>query len=208
MSTQRVPDHTALLVTDMQRDFLPGGTLPVPGAEALIPRINHYVAQFENSGAPIYFSRDWHPADHGSFRARGGPWPAHCVADTPGAGFPALIPLPGNASIISKGTQRDREGYSAFDGTKFAELLRQRGVQELWVAGVALDYCVRATTLDALKQGLRAVVLIDAVRAVDAAPGDGERALQELMDAGARVHSWGHSQHESRSHATGRAPAR
>jgi nicotinamidase/pyrazinamidase len=203
MSTQRVPDHTALLVTDMQRDFLPGGTLPVPGAEALIPRINHYVAQFENSGAPVYFSRDWHPADHASFRTHGGRWPAHCVADTPGAGFPALIPLPSNAGIISKGTERDREGYSAFDGTKFAELLRQRGVEELWVAGVALDFCVRATTLDALKQGLRATILIDAVRAVDVAPGDGERALQELLDAGARVHSWGHSQHGPRSHASG-----
>ena len=192
MSTQRLPDHTALLVTDMQRDFLPGGTLPVPGAEALIPRINHYVAQFEKSGAPVYFSRDWHPADHGSFRAQGGRWPAHCIAETPGAGFPALIPVPANAGIISKGTERGREGYSAFDGTNFAELLRQRGVEELWVAGVALDHCVRATTLDALKQGLRVTILIDAVRAVDAAPGDGERALQELMDAGA--------------HAAGRAP--
>jgi nicotinamidase/pyrazinamidase len=186
VNQQHIPAHTALLVVDMQRDFLPGGSLAVAGGDALIPRINQYVAQFESCGAPVYFSRDWHPADHCSFVAQGGPWPPHCVAETPGAEFAVGISIPPDAIVVSKGLRSDRDAYSAFEETRLADRLRERGVTEVWVAGVALDYCVRATVQGALHSGLRAVVLLDAVRPVDVKPGDGERAIQELRIAGAR----------------------
>jgi nicotinamidase/pyrazinamidase len=192
---RRVPEHTALLVVDMQRDFMPGGALPVPGADTLFGQVSHYVALFGNAGAPIFFSRDWHAPDHCSFVRQGGRWPPHCIAGTAGAEFPAQILPPDGAVVISKGTDRDHDAYSAFEGTALAELLHARGVEELWVAGVALDYCVRATVLDALRHGFRVMVLVGAVRAVDLKAGDGDRALQELLDAGARAHAWAGSHH-------------
>jgi nicotinamidase-related amidase len=130
-------------------------------------------------------SRDWHPADHVSYQARGGPWPVHCQAGTPGAQFhPALEPGP-IQQVFSKGTDRDAEAYSAFDGTGLAAWLRQHHVGRLYVAGLATDYCVRASVLDALGEGFGVVVLEDAIGAVDVRPGDGERALGEMREAGA-----------------------
>lgn len=177
----------ALLVVDVQRDFLPGGALAVPQGERIVPVLLRYLQRFERTGRAILFTRDWHPPDHVSFQARGGPWPAHCVAATPGAGFAPGLDLPASAQVVSKATRSEAEAYSGFEGTDLAARLRSQGIRRLFVAGLAIDYCVRATVLDALREGFEVLLLGDAVRAVDAEPGDGERALQEMLRAGARL---------------------
>jgi nicotinamidase/pyrazinamidase len=173
----------ALLIVDPQVDFCPGGALPVPGGDAIFPAVNRAA----HSLPLVVASRDWHPADHISFQARGGPWPVHCQAGTPGAEFHASLDEGPIQHVFSKGTDPDREAYSAFDGTDLAGWLRERGVHRLVVAGLATDYCVRASVLDAVREGFQVTVLEDAVGAVDVNPGDGERALAEMREAGARV---------------------
>ena len=173
----------ALLIVDMQRDFLPGGSLAVPGGDAVVAPVNAGIASFAAQRLPMFASRDWHPAGHCSFRQAGGPWPPHCVADSAGAQFAPDLRLPPDATIVSKATTVARDEYSAFGHTELHARLRERHVLRLFVAGVATDYCVRATVLDALALGYRVVVLRDAIAAVDA--GDGERALQQMHDAGA-----------------------
>jgi nicotinamidase-related amidase len=171
----------ALLIVDPQVDFCPGGTLAVPGGDGIFPAVNRAAA-----GAPLVVaSRDWHPADHISFAARGGPWPAHCVAGTPGAEFHEALDKARIGKVVSKGTDRDREAYSAFDGTGLTDWLRQNGVHRLLVGGLATDYCVRASVLDARRDGFDVLVLEDGIGAVDVKPGDGERALDEMRQAGA-----------------------
>ena len=177
----------ALLVVDVQRDFLPGGALAVPDGDRIVPVLQRHLERFERAGRPILFTRDWHPADHMSFRAQGGPWPQHCVAGTPGAGFAPGLDLPAAAQLVSKGTRPDAEAYSGFEGTGLAARLRQQGVQRLFVGGLATDYCVRATVLDALREGFEVLLLGDAVRAVDVRPGDGESALRDMLQAGAGI---------------------
>ena len=178
------PDNEcALLVVDPQVDFCPGGALAVPGGDAVFPAVNRAAEILPLTVA----SRDWHPAGHCSFQAQGGPWPVHCQAGTPGAEFhPALDRRP-IRHVFSKGTDPSREAYSAFDETGLAGWLRERGVTRLYVAGLATDYCVRASVLDALREGFQVVVLEDAVGAVDVSAGDGERALTEMREAGAAV---------------------
>src|SRR5690606_28729070 len=127
--------------------------------------------------ATIVASRDWHPADHCSFGERGGPWPVHCVAGTPGARLHPGLRLPEGAWIVDKGADRNREQYSALDRTGLAERLRAAGVRRLWIGGLALDYCVRASVLDALQEGFEVRVIRDAARAVEREPGDAERAI-------------------------------
>ena len=180
----RNPDKgDALLIVDPQVDFCPGGTLPVPGGDGIVPAVNRVARIVPLTVA----SRDWHPADHVSFQARGGPWPVHCEAGSPGGEFHHDLETDRIAKVFSKGTDREREAYSAFDGTGLAEWLREHDVGRLYVAGLATDYCVRASVLDARREGFDVVVLEDAVGAVDVAPGDGERALAEMREAGARV---------------------
>jgi nicotinamidase/pyrazinamidase len=174
----------ALLVVDVQNDFLPGGALGIHGGDAIVEPLNRVLAAWRSHKLPVFLSRDWHPPGHCSFAAQGGPWPVHCVAGTPGAAFaPALEVAPGDV-VISKATRRDKDAYSALDGTPLADALRERCITRLFVGGLATDYCVRATGLDARAAGLDVVVLSDAVCAVDVRPGDGERALSELMAAG------------------------
>ena len=175
----------ALLLVDLQRDFMPGGALGVPDGDRVIGPANACIALFRERGLPVMASRDWHPADHVSFEARGGPWPVHCVAGSPGAAFDERVALPAGIRVVSQATDRDREAYSAFDGTWLRHELVALGVKRLFIAGLATDYCVRATGHDALRFGLAAVVLRDAVCAVDVSPGDGDSALQELQAAGA-----------------------
>ena len=177
----------ALLVVDVQRDFLPGGALAVPDGDRIVPVLQRHLERFERAGRPILFTRDWHPADHMSFRTQGGPWPPHCVAGTPGAGFAPGLDLPAMAQVVSKATRPDAEAYSGFEGTELAARLRQQGVKRLFVGGLATDYCVRATVLDALREGFEVLLLGDAVRAVDVRPGDGERALRDMLQAGAGI---------------------
>lgn len=180
------PGDTLLLV-DLQRDFLPGGSLPVPQGDVALQRARAALARFVQAARPVAASRDWHPPDHCSFRPRGGPWPVHAVAGTAGADFGPGLELPGEACIVSKGTRAMREAYSAFDGTDLQRQLDAVGTRRLFVAGLATDWCVRATVLDACALGYEVVVLGDAVAAVEAHPGDGARALADMVDAGARL---------------------
>ena len=177
----------ALLIVDLQRDFLPGGALGVSHGYAVVPVLNRYVKLAAEVGSPVFASRDWHPSDHCSFRARGGPWPDHCVAETPGAQFAADLDLPPDVHRIDKATRPDADAYSAFDGTGLAERLRKLGVDRVVIGGLATDYCVLATVRDALREGFEVVVLEDAVRAVDVHPGDGEAALRAMREAGATL---------------------
>lgn len=174
----------ALLIVDVQNDFCPGGALAVPAGDAVVPVLNAWIAAA--TGAPVFASRDWHPANHISFRARGGPWPPHCVVNTHGAALHPNLHLPEQVTIISKATTPDRDAYSAFDGTDLGARVTAAGVRRLWVSGLATDYCVRASVLDALQlPGLDVRVIVAAVRPVDAHPGDGARALAEMQAAGA-----------------------
>jgi nicotinamidase/pyrazinamidase len=175
----------ALLIVDPQVDFCPGGALAVPGGDHIFGPLNRVAAAFPL----VVASRDWHPPGHCSFQAQGGIWPVHCRAGTPGAEFHAALDQGPIEQVFSKGTEVDRDAYSAFDGTGLAEWLRARGVTRLFIGGLATDYCVRASTLDARREGFGVVVLEDAVGAVDVQPGDGERALAEMRQAGAEVTS-------------------
>lgn len=175
----------ALLVVDVQRDFLPGGALAVPDGDRVVPVLNRYVALFERAGLPMAFTRDWHPPDHVSFRARGGPWPPHCVAGSDGAAFAPGLNVPALAQQVSKATEADRDAYSGFQGTALADWLDGQDVRRLFVGGLATDYCVKATVLDAIRAGFEVWLLADAVRAVDVEPGDGAQAEQAMRAAGA-----------------------
>jgi nicotinamidase/pyrazinamidase len=175
----------ALLIVDVQRDFLPGGALAVPHGDAVLPVVNAYIASAVRSGVPVFASRDWHPPDHVSFRARGGPWPPHCVAQSEGARFAPELRLPPDAVVVSKATTADKDAYSAFAGTDLAEALRARGVRRLWIGGLATDYCVLNTVLDARKEGFEVLYLEDASRPVEVQPGDGARAVARMRQGGA-----------------------
>jgi nicotinamidase-related amidase len=175
----------ALVVVDVQNDFLPGGALAVPDGGAVVAVVNEYLRRFGERGLPVYATRDWHPAEHCSFRSSGGSWPRHCVAGTSGAAFAPDLALPSDATVISKGTAADREAYSGFAGTDLDQRLREAGIRRLFVAGLATDYCVLNTALDALALGYSTVVLLDAVRAVDVKPGDGDAAIAQMLALGA-----------------------
>jgi nicotinamidase/pyrazinamidase len=186
------PSRDALVVVDVQNDFCPGGALGVPDGDRVVPALNRYAERFARRGATVLATRDWHPARTKHFKAWGGVWPPHCVQDTPGAAFHGDLALPAGTEIVSKGMDPELDAYSAFqaeraDGMPFAAVLGERGIGRLFVGGLATDYCVKATALDALKEGFEVVVLDDAVRAVDLSPGDGERALSEMKAAGAEI---------------------
>lgn len=180
----------ALLIVDVQYDFLPGGALGVSGGDAIIPVLNGYIERFERAHLPILATRDWHPARTKHFREFGGPWPSHCIENTPGAAFHSDLKLPGSAYVITKGTSSEDHGYSAFDGTDLrrrplAVLLQELGVRTLYIGGLATDYCVRNSVLDGIKD-FEMVLLLDAVRGIDVEPGDVARSLDEMLRAGAR----------------------
>jgi len=175
----------ALLIIDVQRDFLPGGKLAVPEGDAVVPVLNRYIALAEEKALPVIASRDWHPPKHCSFRDQGGTWPEHCVRDTPGAAFAQDLALPGGIEVVSKAMREEAEAYSDFDGTGLADRLRARGIKRLLIGGLATDYCVLHTVRDALKAGFEVLLLEDAIRPVDVKPGDGARAEEEMRRAGA-----------------------
>jgi nicotinamidase/pyrazinamidase len=172
----------ALLIVDVQPDFCPGGALPIAHGDDVVPVLNRAIAGAAAAGVPVFASRDWHPREHLSFVERGGPWPAHCLQDSPGAAFHPNLRLPADVRIVTKGTRFDKDQYSAFDETGLAVELRRDGIQRVWVGGLAEDVCVRATALDARRAGFEAVLLEAATRPVT--PEGGERARAEMRAAG------------------------
>jgi nicotinamidase/pyrazinamidase len=175
----------ALLIVDVQNDFCPGGSLAVDDGDKIVPALNVWAAAAESAGVPVFASRDWHPANHISFHARGGPWPPHCIQGTRGAEFHSGLKLPHGTQVISKADTPDKDSYSAFGDTDLAEKLHRLRIQRLWIGGLTQDYCVRETTLDALKEGFEVHVIVDATRPVNVQPDDGRRALQTVQQAGA-----------------------
>jgi nicotinamidase/pyrazinamidase len=173
----------ALIAVDVQNDFCPGGALAVAEGDQVVEPVNELAEQM----GFVVATRDWHPPDHSSFRAQGGPWPVHCVQDTPGAQLHPGIRRDRIDVVLDKGQTRDLEGYSGFERTDLERLLRERGVNTVHVAGLALDVCVRATALEARRAGFDVVLHRDATRAVNVEPGDGERAIEELRAAGVDV---------------------
>jgi nicotinamidase/pyrazinamidase len=172
-----------LIVVDVQNDFCNGGALAVPDGDAVVAPINELIEHSEF----VVATRDWHPPNHRSFSVEGGSWPVHCVQGTPGAELHADLDVADVDAVVDKGQDPELEGYSGFEQTGLEQLLREQGVDKVHVAGLALDYCVRATALDARRLGFDVVVHRDATRAVDASPGDGERAVEELREAGVTV---------------------
>lgn len=179
----------ALLVVDVQNDFCPGGALGVRDGDAILPRVNRVIGLFARRDLPVLATRDWHPRVTKHFKEFGGAWPPHCVQGTKGARFHPGLKLPKDATILSKGMDPDQDSYSGFQalspaGRDLESVLRDQGIEDLFVCGLATDYCVRATALDAVRRGLRVHVLADAIKGVDLRPGDSEAALQEMRDAG------------------------
>lgn len=175
----------ALLIVDVQNDFCPGGALPIGEGDAVVPVLNTWIAAARRAGVPVYASRDWHPRRHLSFRPQGGPWPPHCVQDTPGAAFHAGLALPEDVEVVTKGTRFDKDQYSAFDDTGLAVEFGRRGIRRLWIGGLALDVCVRATALDAREAGLQVHLIRAAARPVTAEGG--ADALAEMKGAGVEI---------------------
>jgi nicotinamidase/pyrazinamidase len=182
----------ALLVVDVQKDFCPGGALAVPDGDRVIPALNRYAARAAAQGWPVYASRDWHPPVTSHFKEYGGEWPPHCVQHTAGAEFHDDLRLPSSAVVVTKGESPDRPGYSALEGTTpdgrtLIDDLRARGVDHLYVGGLATDYCVRQSVLDARAAGINVTVLEDAIAGVDVRSGDSARAVAEMQSAGATL---------------------
>jgi nicotinamidase/pyrazinamidase len=182
----------AILIVDVQNDFCPGGALPVPRGDEVVPVLNEYIRSFTEAGAPVFASRDWHPAETRHFKAWGGPWPPHCVGGAPGAQFHPDLALAENAVIISKGMDPIDHGYSAFDGVdaqgrSLAFSLHAHGIERIYMGGLATDYCIRASVLDACARGFEVVLLLDAMRGIDVIAGDVQRALDEMEQAGAHT---------------------
>ncbi len=176
----------ALLITDIQKDFLQGGSLPVEGGNEIIPVINAYAKRFAEANARLFASRDWHPANHVSFKAQGGQWPPHCVQNTEGAKFSPDLKLPTVCMVISKATNPEHEAYSVFDGTSFAHELKMCETKRLFIGGLATDYCVLNTVLDARKLGYETIVLTDATVGINLEARDVDTAFATMFKAGAK----------------------
>jgi nicotinamidase/pyrazinamidase len=170
----------------VQNDFCPGGSLAVAQGDEVVGPLNKLAKHFLERGEPVFKSRDWHKPDTRHFADFGGTWPVHCVQNTKGAEFHSDLIDDIHIRVISKGLG-DEDSYSAFDGTDLALQLERLGVEEVWVGGLATDYCVKNTILDALKHGFRVKAIVDAMRAVDVKPGDGARAVEEMQQAGAEL---------------------
>jgi len=186
----RLQPGDALLVADIQNDFLPGGALGVPRGDEIVPVLMRYISSFQSRGLPIFATRDWHPPDHCSFQEQGGIWPTHCVAGSPGAEPPPNFQLPPSTVIIHKATARDKEAYSAFQDTPLDDRLQAAGVRRLFVGGLTTEYCVLNTVKDAVAHGYSVFVLSDAIRPVNLKADDGRKAEEEMVRLGARPIQW------------------
>ena len=197
--TSALEPGDALLVVDVQNDFCPGGPLAVPEGDRIVPEINRWIELAVERGVPVFASRDWHPKNHVSFKERGGPWPPHCIEGTPGAAFHPGLRLPPNATVISKAAHPDKDNYSAFGDSDLAERLRVTSTKRVWIGGLALDYCVKETAVDARRLGYEVHLIANATRAVNVHRGDGARALKRLENMGViierppfRITAWAH----------------
>jgi len=175
-----------IIIVDVQKDFCPGGALPVPRGDKIIPILNQYIELFERYGAKIYATRDWHPPNHVSFISQGGKWPPHCVRGTRGAEFHPDLSLPDNTKIISKAIHPKKEAYSGFDGTILSEELEKNESQRVFVGGLATDYCVKNTVLDSLTLAYETHLLVDATLGINLEAYDTQRAIEEMVKKGAK----------------------
>ena len=178
-------DKDALLIVDVQRDFLPGGALAVPDGDDVTPVLAACGEVFAANDLPVFASRDWHPKDHCSFEAQGGLWPPHCVADTPGAEIDPGLRLPSGTRIVDKATTADKDAYSAFEGTELDSWLKESGVRRLFIGGLATEYCVLNTARDAVNNGYEVHLMTDAIRAID--PAEGDSAIESLRELHAMI---------------------
>jgi nicotinamidase/pyrazinamidase len=177
--------NDALLIIDVQNDFLPGGSLGVPEGDQIVPVINDYIALFAAAKLPVFASRDFHPVDHCSFKEQGGVWPPHCITGTKGVNFATGLNLPEDVTIISKATEQDRDAYSALEETDLKDELNRLQVKRVFACGLATDYCVLASVRDLLNSGFEVVLLTDAIKGVNLTPDDSDEAIQEMVKAGA-----------------------
>jgi nicotinamidase/pyrazinamidase len=175
----------ALLIIDFQNDFTAGGALEVPDGDAIAEPVTRLAKALD----VVVATRDWHPPDHASFDTEGGPWPVHCVRDTHGARFHPAMEGIGLEAVVDVGRGREDEGYSGFEKSELAQILRDRKVDQVFVCGLATDYCVRASAIDACREGFDVTVVEDAVRGVEVSEGDSERAFGDTREAGARIAS-------------------
>jgi nicotinamidase-related amidase len=183
---ETIDKDSALIIVDVQKDFCIGGALAVPHGDDVVAILNEYIKGFEKVGALIYATRDWHPLNHISFKSQGGPWPEHCIQNTEGSEFHKDLKLSETTVIVSKGTNPSRESYSGFDGTDLGDELKSKGVRKVFVGGLATDYCVKETVLDAIKLGFTTVLAVDAIRGVNVKPGDSDRAIKEMVKRGVK----------------------
>jgi len=181
----------ALLIVDLQNDFCPGGALAVPDGDKIVGPVNKYIKIFKQNKLPIFASRDWHPANSKHFKDFGGIWPVHCVENTKGADFHPQLKLPKDTILLYKGMDPDKDSYSAFQAEDlkkepFLKILRRLKINELWVCGLATDYCVKSSVLDALKYGFKVKLLVDAIKGVDLKKNDSKKAIKKMLEKGAK----------------------
>lgn len=174
----------ALIIVDVQNDFCPGGALPVPEGDEVVQPLNFFIRMFESAGGLIFYTYDWHPEDHCSFIEHGGQWPKHCVQNTQGAMLHSQLITPDSDILTAyhfyKGTDPTKEEYSGW--CSVMEMIINRSIKRIFIGGLATEYCVKATALDAVK--IRPTyLLISAIRAVNVQPGDGARAIEEMEAA-------------------------
>ena len=189
-TTLEITDRDEFIVVDVQKDFLPGGSLAVADGDAVVPVLNRCIKEFDFAGRPVFATRDWHPAGHCSFVEQGGSWPPHCVADTEGAAFAPKLKLNKAAIVIDKATTVEKDAYSGFEGTDLEMRLKDLNVDRVYVGGLATDYCVLQTVKDALAREFSVVLLTNAIRAVNIAPNDGDRAIRDMTESGAKPHAY------------------
>jgi nicotinamidase/pyrazinamidase len=183
--------NKALLIVDVQNDFCPGGALGVPGGHKIIPNINKYIRIFSKKKLPIFATRDWHPVKTTHFKDFGGIWPVHCLQNSWGAAFHSELRLPKDVTLLYKGMNPHKDSYSSFHaederGMDLEKLMKLMGIKEIYIGGLATDYCVRFTAKDALKKGFKVKVLMDAIGGVDLKPGDSRKAIKEIVKSGAK----------------------
>ena len=191
----------ALIIVDVQKDFISGGSLAVPLGDEVVPVLNAYIDLFQKQHLPVFATRDWHPADHCSFKEQGGIWPVHCVAESEGARFADDLHLPASAEIVSKDTRPDQDTYSGFEGGDLGPRLQSANVKRVFIGGLATDYCVLHTAKGAVQHRLQVILLEDAVRAVNLKPHDGLKAIDEMVAMGCRLRTL--DKHHSRTFNSG-----